>query len=50
MENFSEASLMIISGMAAWIHGKSDKAAIKGMTGALGFVASLGALLLGFVI
>ncbi len=42
--------LVIISGMAAWIHGKSDKAAIKGMTGALGFVASLGALLLGFVI
>lgn len=42
--------LVIISGLAAYIHAKSDKASIKGMTGALGFVSSLGALLLGFVI
>ena len=42
--------LVIISGMAAWIHAKSDKAAIKGMTGALGFLASLGALVLGFAL
>ena len=40
--------LVIISGMAAWIHAKSDKAAIKGMTGALGFAAALGAFILGF--
>lgn len=42
--------LVIISGMAAWIHAKSDKAAIKGMTGALGFLASLAALILGFAL
>jgi putative copper export protein len=42
--------LVIISGIAAWIHAKSSKPSIKGMTGALGFVASLGALLLGFAL
>ena len=42
--------LVMISGMAAWIHAKSDKAPIKAMTGALGFVASLAALILGFAL
>lgn len=42
--------LVIISGMAAYIHAKSTKSAIKGMMGGLGFLASLGALLLGFAL
>jgi putative copper export protein len=42
--------LVIISGMAAWIHAKSAKPAIKGMMGGLGFLASLGALILGFAL
>ncbi|MGI9605443.1 MAG: hypothetical protein ACR2P0_04830 [Acidimicrobiales bacterium] len=40
--------LVIISGLAAYIHAKSDKAAIKGMTGALAFVSAVAAMLLGF--
>jgi putative copper export protein len=42
--------LVIVSGVAAWIHAKSTKPSIKGMTGGLGFLASLGALILGFAL
>lgn len=42
--------LVIISGMAAWIHSTSTKPAIKGMMGGIGFLASLGALFLGFTL
>lgn len=42
--------LVIVSGVAAWIHAKSAKPSIKGMTGALGFVAALGALVLGYAL
>jgi len=41
---------VLISGAAAWIHAKSTKPAIKGMTGAIGFIAALAAFILGFAI
>lgn len=40
--------LVIISGLAAFFHARSDKAAVKGMTGALGLLSALGAMFLGF--
>lgn len=39
--------LVVITGLAAAMHQSTDKAAIRGMTGALGFVASVAALVLG---
>lgn len=42
--------LVIISGMAAWIHAKSTKPAIKGMMGGLGFLSAVVAMLLGFML
>lgn len=42
--------LVLISGAAAWIHAVSSKPAIKGMTGGLGFLAGLVAMLLGFTL
>lgn len=41
--------LVLISGAAAFVHSRTDKAAIRGMTGAIGFVSALVAMLLGFV-
>jgi putative copper export protein len=40
--------LVIISGLAAYIHAQSDKRAIKGMMGGIGFLSALGAMFLGF--
>ncbi len=40
--------LVIISGMAAYIHAQSSRAAIKGIMGAIGLVSALVATLLGF--
>lgn len=42
--------LVVISGMAAWIHAKSTKPAIKGMMGGLGFLTAVVAMLLGFML
>ncbi len=42
--------LVVISGGAAFVHSVTDKPAIRGMTGALGFLSALGAFVLGFVI
>lgn len=39
--------LVVISGLAAGLHQSTDKPAIRGITGALGFAASLGAFVLG---
>lgn len=39
--------LVIISGVAAWVHQRARTPSIKAMTGGLGFVTSLGALVLG---
>lgn len=39
--------LVVITGLAAALHQTSTKPAIKGMTGALGFLAALVALVLG---
>lgn len=39
--------LVVITGLAAGMHQSTDKASVRGMTGALGFVAALGALILG---
>ncbi|MFT7475569.1 MAG: putative copper export protein [Verrucomicrobiales bacterium] len=41
---------VIISGVAAFVHARTDKPAIKGATGAIGFLSALIALFLGFVI
>ncbi|KAG1648445.1 putative ABC transporter ATP-binding protein [Nymphon striatum] len=40
--------LVVITGLAAALHQSTDKPAIKGMTGALGFLAALLAMILGF--
>ena len=40
--------LVIISGLAAWIHANSSKAPIKAMIGAIGFLAALAAMFLGY--
>jgi putative copper export protein len=42
--------LVLISGAAAWVHASSSKPAIKGMTGAVGFIAALAAFILGYAI
>ncbi len=42
--------LVVASGAAAWVHAVSTKPAIKGMTGGLGFVAGIVAILLGFAL
>lgn len=42
--------LVVLSGIAAYAHAKSDKAAIKGMMGAIGFVSALGAMILGYAL
>lgn len=39
--------LVLVSGLAAALHQSTDKPAIRGMTGALGFVASVAALVMG---
>lgn len=39
--------LVIVTGAAAFVHQKADSAALKGITGALGFGAALGAFILG---
>lgn len=39
--------LVMVTGFAAFIHQRTTQPAIKGMTGALGFIAALGALVLG---
>ena len=41
--------LVLASGAAAWIHAKTAKASVKGMTGALAFLTALLAMFLGFV-
>lgn len=41
--------LVLVSGAAAFVHARSDVPAIKGMTGGVGFLAALVAMLLGFV-
>ncbi len=42
--------LVIASGAAAFIHSRTDKPSLRGMTGALGFLAALGAFVLGYVL
>lgn len=39
--------LVVITGLAAAMHQSTDKAAVRGITGALGFIASLAAFVLG---
>lgn len=39
--------LVLISGLAAALHQSTDKAALKGLTGALGFVSALLAMIFG---
>lgn len=39
--------LVVISGLAAALHQSTDKTSLKGLTGALGFIASLGAMIIG---
>lgn len=42
--------LVLISGAAAYVHAKTAKPSIKGMTGGLAFVSALVAMILGYVI
>lgn len=42
--------LVIISGVAAFVHAKNDDPKIKGMTGALGFITALAALFIGIAL
>jgi putative copper export protein len=39
--------LVVVTGGAAWLHQTTDKPAMRGITGGLGFVAALVALVLG---
>lgn len=39
--------LVVVTGVAAAMHQSTDKPAVRGMTGALGLIAALGALVLG---
>lgn len=39
--------LVVVTGFAAALHQSTDKAAVRGLTGALGFAAALGAFVLG---
>jgi putative copper export protein len=39
--------LVILTGLAAGMHQSTDKAAVRGITGALGFAAAVGAFILG---
>ncbi len=41
---------VLISGVAAFVHQKTDKPAVKGATGGIGFLAALVAMFLGYVI
>lgn len=41
--------LVLISGAAAFVHARTDKASIRGMTGGIGFLAAVVAMFLGFV-
>lgn len=41
---------VLISGVAAFVHQKSDKPAIKGATGGIGFLAALIAMFLGYAL
>ena len=42
--------LVVLSGIAAYAHAQSDKAAIKGVMGAVAFAAALGAMILGYAL
>jgi len=42
--------LVLVSGAAAFVHAKATKPSIKGMTGGLGLVAALAAMILGFAL
>lgn len=42
--------LVIISGLAAFVHQRTESTALKGITGGVGFAASLGALILGIAL
>lgn len=39
--------LVVITGLAAGLHQTTEKPAVRGITGALGFIAALGAFVLG---
>jgi len=39
--------LVVVTGIAAWVHQRTDNVALRGITGGVGFVAALGALLVG---
>lgn len=39
--------LVIVTGLAAWLHQRTDNPAMRGATGGIGFVAALVALVLG---
>lgn len=41
--------LVVITGLAAALHQSTDKAAVRGITGALGFIAALAAFVLGIL-
>lgn len=42
--------LVLISGGAAFLHARTNTASVKGITGAIGFAAALGAFILGYAI
>jgi putative copper export protein len=42
--------LVVLSGIAAYAHAVSDRAAIKGMMGAVAFASALGAMILGYAL
>lgn len=41
---------VIISGVSAYVHSKTDKPSVRGMTGAAGFVSAIIAMFLGFAL
>jgi hypothetical protein len=43
----SKMILVVVTGVAAAMHQSTNKPAIRGVTGALGFAASIGAFVLG---
>lgn len=42
--------LVLLSGIAAYAHAKSESAAIKGIMGGIGFASALGAMILGYAL
>lgn len=38
---------VVVTGFAAWIHQTTDKVAVRGITGGIGFAGAIGAVILG---